>query len=244
MERAGGNPEQSALPGFEDVSTPAERVFSRLARQWHESFAVVEPASAPPRALDELALAALLLARESGAVFTTVAWQQVEANIVLADQRAVTWMDRMPWQLASRARLMGSGRRTQIEDFDGRLNHHNSALRTWTLEVAWMVRPWLERESTLPLLLENVAGTLVGVEMSWGLAGALFDSAEHFYAAADSWQPSDFADQYTARMGVFRKRGLLATQAYFWRVEATCRHIIATEAMTLDGATRDEVGRT
>lgn len=103
------------------------------------------------------------------------------------------------------------------------------------MEVAWMVRPWLECESTLPLLLENVAGTLSGVEMAWGLAGALFDSEGEFYAAAESWQPEDFEDQYADRVAFFKQSGLLATQSQFWNVEAICRRVIADGAMALNG---------
>lgn len=102
------------------------------------------------------------------------------------------------------------------------------------MELAWMVHPWLARESALPLLLENVASTLLGVEMAWGLTRALFDSKESFHAAAESWQPRDFAEQYAKRMVLFRDSGRLAAQASFWHAEAVCRRLIAESAMTSD----------
>lgn len=233
-EREAGLPGQLPLPGLADLPAPAERVFIRLARRWHEDFTAVECAHAPPRIVDELALAAVLLAREHGVNFTSVAWQQVDANIALAEKRPVSWIDRLPWRLATATRLMAPRQSWGVEELDGTLNHHNSALRIWTMEVAWMVRPWLERDSALPLLLENVAGTLIGVELAWGLAGALFDSTEHFYAAAESWWPGDFAEQYAERVVLFKEKGMLATQAHFWRAEATCRRLIADSAMTPD----------
>jgi hypothetical protein len=216
--------------GPADVPPRAEHVFVRLARQWHEGFAAVEREHAPARSVDELALAAVLLAREHGASFTSAAWQQAEANIALAEKRAVSWIDRLPWRLADGAR----GQSRELEELDCNLNHHNSALRIWTMELAWMVRSWLDRDTALPLLLENVAGTLAGVAMAWGLAGALFDSAEHFHAAAESWQPEDFAEQYAKRVVLFQERGLLETQVFFWKTEAACRRLIADGAMTRD----------
>lgn len=234
-KREADQPRQLPLPGLADVPTLAERAFIQLAQDWHEGFAVLGREHAPPRVVDELALAAVLLAREHGTSFTNVAWQQAEANLALAEKRPVPWIDRLPWHLAATARLMRPSEHWGVEDLDGTLNHHNSALRIWTMELAWMVRPWLERDSALPLLLENVASTLAGIEMAWGLAGALFDSTDHFYAAAESWQPGHFSEQYAKRVVMFRDRGLLATQASFWMTEAACRCLIADRAMTPDG---------
>jgi len=231
-EREAGQTGQLPLPGLADVPTPAERVFIQLSRRWHESFATTEPAHAPTRFVDELALASVLLAREHGASFTNVAWQQVEANIALAGKRSVSWIDRLPWRLAAASRLMAPYQSREFQELECNLNHHNSALRIWTMELAWMVSPWLQRDSAIPLLLQNVAGTLVGVEMAWGLAGALFDSTESFYVEAESWQPEDFTEQYAERVMWFREKGLLATQACFWKMETACRRLIADSAMT------------
>jgi hypothetical protein len=226
---------QPPLLSLADVPPPAERVFIRLARQWQEGFAAVEREYAPPRSVDELALAAVLLAREHGASFTNVAWQQTEANIALAEKRAVSWIDRLPWRLAHAARLTEPGQSQELNELDCNLNHHNSAIRIWMMELAWLVRPWLERDTALPRLLENVAGTLAGTAMAWGLAGALFDSAELLHAAAEIWRPEDFAEQYAKRVALFKAEGLLATQVFFWKTEAACRHLIADAAMTQDG---------
>jgi len=223
-----------ASSAFADVPTPAEHIFIRLAQQWHDGYAAVQPEHAPPRTLDELALAAVLLAREHGASFTNVAWQQVEANIALTGSRSVPWIDRLPWRLATAARLELPFESVGIEELECNLDHHNSSMRVWTMEVAWMVSPWLLTESAMPLLLQNVAGTLTGAEMAWGLAGALFDSEERFYVEAESWQPEGFAEQYAERVVVFKGMGLLATQAPFWKMEATCRRLIAETAASPD----------
>lgn len=232
LEREEGLPGQPPLPGLEDAPTPAERVFVQLCRRWHEGFALVVPDHAPPRAVDELALAAVLFALEHGAAFSDVAWQQAQENIVLTEARRLSWMDRLPWRLASAARLMGPGGSRSMEELVHNLDHHNSALRIWTMELGWMVRPWLVRETALPPLLKNVADTLAGVERAWGLAGALFDAVEEFHAAADEWQPEAFAEQYAERVTLFKSRGLTETQASFWKTEAACRRLITELVFT------------
>jgi hypothetical protein len=232
-EREAGLDGQLPLPGLEDAPSLAERAFIRLAQRWHEGFSAVDRDGPPPRAVDELALAALLLAREHGAVFTEVAWQHARSNIEIAEMRKVPWMDRLSWRLVTAARLMEPGRSWEFDELRCNLNHHNSALRIWTMELAWMVRPWLDYESALPLLLGNVAGTLSGVEMSWGLAGTLFPSAEDFHSVAEFWQPEEFAAQYADRIVILKERGLLAMQAGFWKTEALCRRRIADEMTSL-----------
>ena len=46
-----------------------------------------------------------------------------------------------------------------------------------------MVRSWLDREEAVPHLLENVAGTILGAEMAWGLVGSFFSTEEQFIQA-------------------------------------------------------------
>ncbi len=221
------------LPGLDDVPTPAERVFIRLAEGWREGLATVARDSAPPRVVDELALAALLLAREHGATFTDAAGQQTQANIALAETRHMPWVERLPWRLATAARLKEPNQSSELEELVCNLNHHNSAIRVWMMKLAWMVRPWLSPDTALPPLLENVAGTLAGVDMAWGLAGALFDSKELFHTSADSWRPEEFVDQYARRVALLKNPVLRTAQAELWKMEAVCRRLIADEAMNV-----------
>jgi hypothetical protein len=167
--------EQMSLPSLEHAPNLGERGFIQLARQWNEAFTAVIHEHPPPHVVDELALTAILLSREHGASFTDIAWRQAEANIALAESRTVSWIDCLPWRLAASARLLEPGEGSGFKDLVSNLNHHNSSLRIWTMELGWMLRPLLKCDTALPPLLENVAGTLAGVEMAWGLAGALFD---------------------------------------------------------------------
>ncbi len=226
--------DQPPLPGFENVPAPAERVFVKLARQWNAGFsaAVTGP---PRRVVDELALTAVLFAQQYGKSFTNFAWRQTEINIALAEQRDVPWADRLPWRLAAASWKPNPGQTAALHELVSNLNHHNSALRIWTMELAWMVRPWLTPDSALTPLLENVAGTLLGVDLAFGLAGTLFSVEKDLYAAAEAWQPpAIFAEQYKDRVAALRRVGLLATQASFWQLEASCRRAIAEPALSKD----------
>lgn len=205
------------VAGIGDMPVPAERVFLRIARRWYDGFETLGSNKTPPRALDELALAAVLLFCEHGEGFTEVAQLQAKANVILAEKRIVPWVDRLPWRLTQ-----GCG----LGELDDNLYHHNSSLRIWAMELGWMARPWLDRDTALPRLLKNVADTLVGVQMAWGLAGTLFPEPEEFYAAAESFQPEDFEDQYAERIARFKTAGLTTAQAPFWKTEATCRRLI------------------
>ena len=49
-----------------------------------------------------------------------------------------------------------------------------------------MVRSWLDREEVVPLLLENVAGTILGVEMAWGLASSFLFNRRAVYSGDNS----------------------------------------------------------
>lgn len=102
------------------------------------------------------------------------------------------------------------------------------------MELAWMVRTWIQGEMARGKLLENLAGTLAGVTMAWGLLASLLESEEEFYLAADAWKPKDFAEQYASRCREFKERGVLACQSESWRLEAQCRQLIERTALPMN----------
>src|SRR5665213_529895 len=230
--------DQMLLPGLGAMPTPYEGAFIRLARRWYDGSAAVAHDHPLPRIMDELALSAVLLAREYGKSFTNAAWRQAEANIVLAEKRAesLSWADSLPWRIAVSAHSLEPALCSGLNDLVCNLSHHNSSLRIWSMELAWMVQPWLERNTALPHLLKNVADTLSGVDMAWALAGTFFDSEEQVNAAASSWQPLDYAEQYAERVALFKESGRLSAQAYFWKMEAGCRRLIAEAVVVTYGA--------
>lgn len=212
---------QLPLTGVAETPTSAERVFLSLARSWAKQFSEVPENRAPSRDLDELALSALILANGYGSQFTIVAQRQVAANIELTHRRGSGgWLDRMTWSLMQMCSWQTSEDCWQIQELVANLNHHNSAIRLWMMEIAWVIRGRLPRERVLPILLENVASTLAGVEMAWGLAAALFEERTVFDDAAAAWLPgNNFDQQYIERTKKLKDQ-TLACQADHWKLEA------------------------
>ena len=69
------------------------------------------------------------------------------------------------------------------------LDHHSSAVRLWMMHLAWVVKKSLYKDEVLPLLLTNVANTLCGPNLAWGLAARYFENDEEFYEYAQNWLP-------------------------------------------------------
>jgi hypothetical protein len=88
-------------------------------------------------------------------------------------------------------------------------------------------------QEVIHLLLENVASTLTGVDMAWGLAERLCESREEFLRRATSFAPADFAEQYADRVAELRNWSSIRAQAEFWFLESRCRRLIAGAAMSL-----------
>jgi len=94
-----------------------------------------------------------------------------------------------------------------------------------------MVRSWLDREEAVPHLLENVAGTILGAEMAWGLAGSFFSTEEQFIQATTQWTPqARFLKQYAERCKELEISGLSSAQCDFLRKEIAARREIEAEA--------------
>lgn len=212
---------QLPLPGVAEGPTNAERVFIALARSWAKQFTEVPENRGPSRDLDELALSALALANDYGSQFTIVAQRQVAANIELTHRRGSGgWLDRMTWSLMQMCSLETSKDCWQIQELVANLNHHNSAIRIWMMEIAWVIRGRLPRERVLPILLENVASTLAGVGMAWGLAAALYEERTVFDDAAALWLPGNNFDQQYIERAKKLKDQTFACQAELWKLEA------------------------
>lgn len=212
---------QLPLPGVVEKPTIAERVFLSLARSWARQFDE-EPENRPPsRTVDELALCALSIAKDYGPQFTIVAQRQIAANIELTHQRGSGgWLDRMPWSLTQMCSLQPPKDCGQVQELVANINHHNSVIRVWMMEIAWVIRSRLPQEKVLPILLENVASTLAGVDMAWGLAAALFEDRTSFDNAAAAWLPqSHFDKQYVERAQDLKDQ-TFACQAGLWKLEA------------------------
>ncbi len=194
---------QIPLPGFVTVAGPAEQIYRHLACEWRDEIAGVERGRPPPRQVDEIDLAALLLAFEHGAGFSSTAWQNADRNTKSCQHVYLAWLDQLLW-LLGHASCSDASEHFKIRQLVGNLNHGNSSIRVWMMEVEWMIRGALPREEVIPVLLENVASTLTGVDMAWGLAQSLCKSREEFLRRATSFEPADFAAQYADRVAELR----------------------------------------
>jgi hypothetical protein len=228
---------QLPLPGVVDRPTIGERVFLSLARSWARQFDEVPENRPPSRQVDELALCALSIAHDYGPQFTIVAQSQIAANIGLTHQRGSSgWLDRVPWSLTQMCTSQPSEDCWQMQGLIANLNHHNSAIRMWMMEIAWVIRSRLPQEKALPILLENVASTLAGVDMAWGLASALFEDQTAFHNMAAAWLPQNHFDKQYVGRAEHLKDQTSACQAGLWKLEANLfRRIIGFSLGTAYG---------
>lgn len=223
-------PGQLSLPGVTTVPTVAERAFLVLARKWHEEVTLVRRELALPRSADDLALACLILAVEYTGAFTEVAVRQAQINRdVVATRGHMSWIDQLPWRLCEDSILTSPPSEAEsVRQLTANLNHHDSSIRCWLMEIGWIVRSWLVPEHAVPLLLQNVGNTLGGWFMSAGLAAALTSTEDEFWILARGFAPPDrFEEQYRDRIDVAKAEGVLQLQILFWKREALLRKVIA-----------------
>jgi hypothetical protein len=195
------------------------------------------PAVSPlPAELDDLSLACLLLAVEWGnrAPATTSA----DLAACLDKSAGRFWGDRLPWCLALDFCRHNPRGVSGLDDLAANLDHHNSSIRFWMFEMAWCVRARLNPVEATARLLKNVADTLGYWDSALGLCRSLYPTDEAFWAAADSFQPEDLADQYRDRITLARKEGLPIFEQRFLRLELRLRQLIDQTALAL---TPDEI---
>ena len=145
---------QLNLPNIEEPG-PAERAFLVLARRWHDEFTLVDENHAPPRQVDEIALACVLLAVQCGQGFTKVGLDQCVLNRQLASKRPASWFECLPWELCQASRIANRLDLLPTDHLAANLDHHNSWIRGWCMEIAWMCRSWLDKDMCIQLLLKN-----------------------------------------------------------------------------------------
>ncbi len=223
---AGGRDEQLKLPGIETQAIIAEQVFETLARQWQAEYECQESPRKLTNNMGDLALTCVLLSVEWGRLFSPAAFDQMTRNKEIAAAHSqVSWMNELPWALCLSARSPAApAKRHSVMDLTCNLDHHNSAIRCWMLQIAWFAAPWMNPVEAVVRLLNNFAGTLVWPYESYGLAARFFDdSEERLQTFADGFKPQNFEDQYRRRLEDVKKHGLTELQAPFWQTEAICR---------------------
>ena len=219
---------QMSLPGFPKTFTLGECIFLLLARKWYKDIQAINRQGPPPRPLDMLSLACLLLSVEWGRDFTGIARDQMNMNENLAATRGV-WLDQLPWQLCLSSLKSKPSKSESVKQLTANFAHHNSSVRCWMLEIGWFTRSWLDPSKAMPLLLKNLADTLMGPFMSAGLAAAIFAKEdEDFYEMAQDFDPPSAAKkQYQERIKIIKEQGLIEIQSPFWMLETECWRLIS-----------------
>jgi hypothetical protein len=202
----------------------------RLCRQFH---AACPPGDGPPlpAELDDLARACLLLAHEHGSRSPDCTTHAMEE--CLSAVRARFWGDQLPWRLALACCRHNPNGRQGLGELTANLDHHNSSIRLWMLELAWLIRDRLDPDCAVPKLLNNAANTLGHWDAAAGLCRALHRNDDNFWVSADAHEPEDFADQYRQRLKFIRERGLPAFTARFENMELRLRRLIDDAALAL-----------
>lgn len=231
---------QLPIPALVERPIIAERVFLTLARRWSLLAGRTSPADSLPAAADTCGLACLLLAVEWGREFTSVAFREMEKNLEqVARRRDVTWFDELIWSLCLCANsAVPFCEQDAVKDLTINLDHQNSSIRCWMMQIAWFVTHWIDPVEAMPSLLKNVADTLVGVTMAAGLAGRIYgDDVDKFMEyARKSNPPANFANQYNDRLGCIEESGIAACQAVFLKLEIGVRKLIEQSSLPFHSA--------
>ena len=210
-----------------DDKNPLEIAFIRLSEDWEYEFSqVIENKTRTEFDTDLKALACMLIAIEHTSYLSRTCQGLIYKCEELCDRRG--WDDKLPWTMASDAfndELYHAN--VGIDAVITNLDHGNSIMRLWAMEIAWLIRDQIPVEIASQKLFDNVASTLMYVDQAWGLASSLFTDEDDFYQAAENYKPEErYQAQYNDRLQEFKKSTLLCYQVCFWKLESECRKLI------------------
>ena len=228
---------QTWLPG---VPPPAEFRIADLCIEHlgREFLAALPQDCGPPLPAesDDLALACLLLAHEHGTRSPDRTTLALESCLAAVSTRF--WGDQLPWRVALEFCLHNPNRRTGLNELSANLDHPNSSIRLWMMEIAWLVRERLDPDEAVPKLLGNVANTLGSWDAAAGLCAALHREEGYFWISAEGHEPEDHEEQYQRRLTSIRERGVHAFSARFEHRELRLRRRVDALALTLPARDR------
>jgi hypothetical protein len=237
-ERESGIPGQLPLHALRDEPSQAERIFISLAEHWWQgiSSTLGNESLFLNDEIEKTQLACLLLAKKYGSSFTKVAYDEIEQNISLAKKWRCEWIYALPWQLAMATQLETPSQSHAIDLLVANLNHQNSTIRMWLLQVTWVLQSWVKRETAFEPLIRNTAGSVFGGDESWVIAATLFESENDFFAEVDRWNaPEDVGDLrpiYMKNLKKYRSSLRHLGNTSLWRLEAECWRIIAERSLS------------
>jgi hypothetical protein len=194
----------------QDNTSLAEKTLCALVQAFQAQYAEARHSLPLPYSLDLLAFACLLVVSEH-----TLSHQDAVSDLIrdsreMVLEDAMINLDGLPWiamvDLIEQGQLSKSTTRLLLLY----LCHQSSSIRGYSLNLAWILRTYVPVEQTVPVLLKNVADTLMYVEMSLALAREICGGEDEFWKTADAFEPEPrFASQYRARIQEVKSRGLL-----------------------------------
>ena len=208
--------EQLQLPGFSGQKV--KKLIIQLVDIW---FLKYSKSKKNHYYYDEIAYACLLVHNSFSSISENLeesfeAYWKIKKLIDRLDEDNALEIIKLPWKL-----MIPSN--DSLEDLIHNLDHHSSAVRLWMMDLTWVVQKSLYKDAVLPLLLTNVANTLCGHNLAWGLAARYFENDEKFYEYAQNWTPpSKFIEQYMTRVHFYHELGSIKTQATFIENERNC----------------------
>lgn len=214
------------LPGICDELPVPETAFIAQCVKWQALVRPLDPDRVPPREADEATLAALLVAVEYGVNLGPCAEREADRVLDLIKARESPWLDDMPWNLIKSLIGFEYPARDGMDRLSYNLNHHNSVIRGWIHEIAWIARKHLRVNIVRPILLGNLAIQLAGVPESAGILAALHEDKEELDRLADEFVPERLEDQYRERLIRIREEDWNAQPVNLWHLENKCRRII------------------
>ena len=237
------NPEQEALWGRDEIH-PATTEAHLVAEACllHFAYEYVSGCSkrmamAPlPRWMDLHSFACLMLCEEHrDKLSPNAAVALANSRSRAAESGGIEWIDVLPWDLA--VEVLGVGTYDTNADLEGlvaNLTHHNSGIRRFMFDLAWILRRRLTLDAA-PGLLKNVADTLGDWWLSLGLCSFLFETDDEFWAYADGYVFEDdrFESQYRDRLKLVRDAGMGMCRCDLYQLDSCIRKLIGDYALRL-----------
>ena len=126
-------------------------------------------------------------------------WQNITERHATKDR---FWTSSLPYALV--AESFSSYGKDAIEKLGANLDHHNSGIRMWTLEMGWILRRrW--SVNIRPRLFEAFGGNIFDPDEAMALAYIVSENWDEFIRAADAYVPERHAAQYRDRLASVRR---------------------------------------
>jgi hypothetical protein len=143
----------------------------------------------------------------------------------------------LTWLIAGSAKEVNPGLHydSPVKALQHNLAHPEYLTHIRLLKLAWLIRPWLNRDETIPILLKSVEESgYPSFLMSWGLAAEI-SSLKHLHDRAESFScgNDDAKRAFCVRLNKIKSFHGIGFLEEFWKTESSCRRLITDQALSL-----------